>query len=120
MTDYRFKRGDIVYVDMPQGDTRGSEQSGIRPALIIQNDIGNKYSPTVIVSFLTTRKKTKLPTHVTVDANEETGLEFPSTVLLEQIKTIDKSRITKRVGQVSSNMVECINRALSVSVGLTL
>lgn len=118
MLDYRFKRGDIVFVDMPQG--KGSEQGKPRPALIIQNDVGNKYSPTVIVSFFTSREKTTLPTHVTVDADEETGLKVPSTVLLEQVTTIDKSRITERIGRIPLSKVDSINHALSVSVGLAV
>lgn len=117
MLDYKYKRGDIVFVQL-ETDTFGSEQGNSRPALIIQNDVGNKHSPTVIVSFLTSSSKSKLPTHVAIGANAESGLKLPSTVLLEQIRTVDKSRITKKIGQISLSEVESINHALSVSVGL--
>ena len=109
-------RGDIYYADLGQGI--GSEQYGMRPVLIIQNDMGNKYSPTVIVAAITSRlDKTMLPTHVCI-SSQESGLPLRSIVLLEQIKTIDKSRLTQRVGNLDTKSMERINHAICVSVGI--
>lgn len=113
MTDY-YKRGDIVYANF--NPAIGSEQNGIRPALILQNDIGNKYSHTVIVAAITTSHKKELPTHINL--NSVDFLESNSTLLLEQIRTIDKDRIQKYVGALSSNMMLAVDHAIAISVGL--
>ena len=111
-----FKRGDMFYADMPQGI--GSEQSGYRPVIILQNDVGNKYSATVIIAPLTSvsHAKVKLPTHYTMKA--ENGLERPSVVLLEQIHTIDKQRLKRHIGKVSDNALAGIEYALAISLGV--
>jgi len=112
----RINRGDMYYADLSQGI--GSEQSGIRPALIIQNDIGNKYSGTVIIAVITSRTvtKVKLPTHYFVKAQD--GLGRDSLILLEQIRTIDKKRLRRYIGALSCETMSRMDRALSISVGL--
>ena len=96
----------------------GSEQGGIRPVLIIQNDLGNKYSPTVIAAAITSqRAKANLPTHIMLQA-ENTGLARDSIVLLEQIRTIDKHRLKERMGRLDPNAMTQIDQALSISFGL--
>lgn len=110
-------RGDVVYIEI--APTVGSQQSGIRPAVVIQNDTGNKFSPTVIVAPMTSSQSKKpLPTHISVQPEAETGLSKPSIILFEQITTLDKSRILSKVGRFSDNMMEAINKALAISVGL--
>ncbi len=110
------KRGDIYYADL--SPVIGSEQGGIRPVLIVQNDVGNRYSPTVIAAAITSQKeKAKLPTHIEVRA-EDCGLARNSIVLLEQIRTIDKRRLKERMGKLDSGSMNQINRALSISFGL--
>ena len=110
------KRGDIYYADL--SPVVGSEQGGTRPVLIVQNDVGNKYSPTVIAAAITSQKyKTKLPTHISVNAGGG-GLQKDSIVLLEQVRTIDKQRLKERMGNLPQEEMEKINRALSVSFGL--
>jgi len=111
------KRGDMFYADL--SPVIGSEQGGIRPVLIIQNDTGNKYSPTVIVSAITSQmNKNKLPTHIALDS-EEFGLKADSVVLAEQIRTIDKSRLKEKIGHIDDNSIMGrINNALGVSFGL--
>lgn len=110
------KRGDIYYADL--GITEGSEQGGFRPVLIIQNDIGNKYSPTVIATAITSQQhKKQLPTHITLPANEN-GLIKDSIVLLEQVRTIDKSRLKSKIGTVRDNTLKCINQGLLISFGI--
>ena len=110
------KRGDIYYADL--SPVVGSEQGGVRPVLIVQNDVGNKYSPTVIAAAITSqREKTKLPTHIRVDA-DESGLAKDSIVLLEQIRTIDKQRLKERMGRLDMGSMNMVDRALSVSFGL--
>ena len=108
-----IKRGDMFYADL--SPVVGSEQGGIRPVLIIQNDLGNKYSPTVIAAAITSQtNKTKLPTHIEINS-EECGLKNDSVVLAEQIRTIDKSRI----GHIEDEkIINKINNALGVSFGL--
>lgn len=106
------KRGDIFYADL--GTVRGSEQGGIRPVLVVQNDIGNKYSPTVIVAPITSQDKTKLPTHVSLDM-VDSGLPKKSTVMMEQVRTLDKSRLKERVGSVNMAL---INASIAISMGL--
>ena len=111
-----IKRGDIYYADL--SPVVGSEQGGVRPVLIVQNDVGNKYSPTVIAAAITSqRDKTKLPTHIKVDA-DESGLAKDSIVLLEQIRTIDKSRLKKYIGKVDQNSANAIESASMISLGL--
>lgn len=115
MKDYL--RGDMYYADLGRGI--GSEQKGYRPVLIIQNNVGNKHSPTVIIAAITSKVgiKAKLPTHYFV--NTESGLEAPSIVLLEQIRTIDKKRLDSYIGHLSDNHIDGIDKALAVSIGLT-
>ena len=109
-------RGDIFYADL--NPVIGSEQGGIRPVLIIQNNIGNLYSPTVIVAAMTgkVRRKAKLPTHYIV--NGYGGLGEESIILLEQIRTIDKRRLKKYIGQIRQEDMERVNRCLKVSLGI--
>lgn len=112
----RVKRGDIYYADL--SPVVGSEQGGIRPVLIVQNDIGNKYSPTVIAAAITSqRDKAKLPTHIEVTASS-CGLAKDSIVLLEQIRTLDKRRLKERMGMLDDTSMGRIDQALSVSFGL--
>ena len=110
------KRGDIFYADL--SPVVGSEQGGIRPVIIIQNDIGNKYSPTVIVAAITSQiNKAKLPTHVEI-SSEEYGLNKDSVVLLEQIRTLDKRRLKEKIGHMTDNDMGKVDNALKVSIGL--
>ena len=112
----QVKRGDIYYADL--SPVVGSEQGGVRPVLIVQNDVGNKYSPTVIAAAITSQQfKTKLPTHISVDA-AVCGLSKNSVVLLEQIRTLDKQRLREKMGNLPENDMSRINNALSLSVGL--
>ena len=116
MTIITVKRGDIFYADL--SPVVGSEQGGVRPVIIIQNDIGNKYSPTVIISAITSQiNKAKLPTHVEI-SSEEYGLNKDSVVLLEQIRTLDKRRLKEKIGHMSDKDMEKVNKALLISVGL--
>ncbi len=109
-------RGDIYYADL--SPVVGSEQGGMRPVLIVQNDVGNKYSPTVIAAAITSQtNKAKLPTHITLNA-DRCGLSKDSVVLLEQIRTLDKRRLKERMGTLDSGSMNQINQALSVSFGL--
>jgi mRNA interferase MazF len=111
-----IKRGDILYADL--SPVIGSEQGGVRPVLVIQNDIGNKYSPTVIVAAITSQiNKAKLPTHVEIKA-EEYGISKDSVILLEQIRTIDKKRLKEKVGHLSDEMMKRVDDGLQVSFGL--
>ena len=111
-----IKRGDIYYADL--SPVVGSEQGGMRPVLIVQNDVGNRYSPTVIAAAITSRQsKTKLPTHIPIEA-QGCGLSKDSVVLLEQVRTLDKRRLKEKMGSVDFNSMKEINRALSVSFGL--
>ena len=112
-----IQRGDIFYADL--SPVVGSEQGGIRPVLIVQNDVGNKYSPTVIAAAITSRMtKNRLPTHLEVDATEY-GLAKDSIILLEQIRTLDKQRLRERMGHLDENSMTSVNKALSVSFGLS-
>ena len=112
-----IKRGDMFYADL--SPVIGSEQGGIRPVLVIQNNVGNKYSPTVIVSAITSRLgKNKLPTHIEL-GSEEFGLKSDSIILTEQIRTIDKSRLKEKIGHINDQTVMSkIDNALGVSFGL--
>ncbi len=108
------KRKDIYYADL--NPIVGSEQAGVRPVLIIQNDGGNKYSPTTIVAAITSKKgKPNLPTHVDID-NE--GLAMNSIVLLEQVRTIDKSRLVRYVGRANENTMQQVDRAVAISLDI--
>ncbi|MCL2107078.1 MAG: type II toxin-antitoxin system PemK/MazF family toxin [Oscillospiraceae bacterium] len=111
------KRGDIFYADL--SPVVGSEQGGIRPVLIVQNDVGNKFSPTVIAAAITSQKyKTDLPTHIKVDA-AGSGLARDSIVLLEQVRTLDKRRLKERMGNLESRDMQRVDRALTVSLGIS-
>ena len=111
-----IRRGDIFYADL--SPVVGSEQGGVRPVLIVQNDVGNKYSPTVIAAAITSqREKNKLPTHIQVNGTV-CGLSKDSIVLLEQVRTIDKQRLKEKMGKLDDTSMTNINQALSVSFGL--
>ena len=112
-----IKRGDMFYADL--SPVVGSEQGGIRPVLIIQNDLGNKYSPTVIAAAITSQTtKNKLPTHIEIES-KDWGLKNDSIVLTEQIRTIDKSRLKEKIGHIDdNNIMDKVNNALGVSFGL--
>lgn len=110
------KRGDIYYADL--SPVIGSEQGGIRPVLIVQNDVGNKFSPTVIAAAITSRRfKTQLPTHIQVDAHG-CGLAKDSIVLLEQVRTLDKKRLKEKMGNLDERDMNRVDHALSVSLGI--
>ena len=110
------KRGDIYYADL--SPVAGSEQGGIRPVLVIQNDIGNKYSPTVIAAAITSQiNKAKMPTHIELAAKDY-GLNKDSVILLEQIRTIDKRRLREKIGRIDDGLMASVNNALSISFGL--
>ena len=112
-----IKRGDMFYADL--SPVVGSEQGGIRPVLIIQNDTGNKYSPTVIAAAITSQTtKTKLPTHIEI-GSKEVGLKSESVVLAEQIRTIDKSRLREKIGHIDDEKImNKVNSAIGISFGL--
>ena len=110
------RRGEIYYADL--SPVVGSEQGGVRTVLIVQNDVGNKYSPTVIAAAITSQKeKSKLPTHIEINA-QNCGLAKNSVVLLEQIRTIDKKRLKERMGMLDEDAMYQVNSALSISFGL--
>ena len=108
----RVYRGEIYFANMIGKGSIGSEQGGTRPVLIIQNDIGNKFSPTTIVAEITSANKSAIPTHLDIK------LIKPSTILFEQITTIDKSRLQEKIGEIPSEMVDEMNNKLMVSLGL--
>lgn len=111
-----IKRGEIYYADL--SPVVGSEQGGVRPVLIVQNDVGNKHSPTVIAAAITSqREKAKLPTHIELNA-QSCGLAKDSVVLLEQIRTIDKKRLKEKMGALDIGSMGKINTALTISFGL--
>ncbi len=110
-----IRRGDIYYADL--SPVVGSEQGGIRPVLIVQNDVGNKFSPTVIAAAITSQTgKTRLPTHIEVLASS--GLAKDSVILLEQIRTIDKRRLKEKMGHLDDKVMSQVNEAISISFGL--
>ena len=112
-----IKWGDVVFVDFTD-NSRNSEQSGIRPAIIIQNDKGNEHSPTTIVASITSQEKRYLPTHVVVKPYQS-GLNKVSTILMEQVRTIDKSRILSKVGHIETDWLkEKIKKSLTISFGV--
>lgn len=111
-----IRRGDIFYANL--NPVVGSEQGGVRPVLIIQNNIGNKYSPTTIIAAITSKiKKAKLPTHVELSA-AEFNLEKDSVILLEQLRTIDKRRLKEKIAHLDDEIMSEIDRALMISLGL--
>jgi len=110
------KRGELYYADL--SPVVGSEQGGVRPVLIVQNDIGNKYAPTVIVAAITSQMtKAKIPTHIDL-ASENFGLPKDSVVLLEQIRTLDKQRLKEKICELDSVKMQQVNRAILVSLGI--
>ena len=117
MSEETVKRGDIFYADL--SPVIGSEQGGLRPVLIVQNDVGNKYSPTVIAAAITSQtSKSRLPTHINIDSNDF-GLMKNSVILTEQIRTIDKSRLKEKIGHIEDEKtLDKINNAIGVSFGL--
>ncbi len=112
-----IRRGDIYYADL--SPVIGSEQGGLRPVLIVQNDVGNKHSPTVIAAAITSKMgKAKLPTHIDI-SGIETGLAKNSVILLEQVRTIDKKRLKEKMGHLDDGTMAHVNSAISVSFGLS-
>ena len=116
------RRGDIYYADL--SPVVGSEQGGLRPVLIIQNDVGNRYSPTVIAAAITSRmQKTRLPTHIDVHSgpssgDDTSGLARDSVILLEQIRTLDKRRLREKLGHLDDETMRLVNDALGISFGI--
>lgn len=109
------KRGELYYADL--SPVVGSEQGGIRPILVVQNDIGNKYSPTIIAAAITSQmNKTKLPTHIPLP-QADFGLPKDSVVLLEQIRTLDKRRLKEKIGELPKNIMDKVNEGLLISLG---
>lgn len=115
MTQEKIYRGDLFFANL--NPVKGSEQGGKRPVVILQNDVGNKFSPTVIVAAITsrTRKKANIPTHVSLD---NAALEKDSQVLLEQIRTLDKTRLIKKVGKLTQDEMRAIDNSLEISLSL--
>ena len=115
--DTTVKRGDIYYADL--SPVVGSEQGGVRPVLIIQNDTGNRYSPTVIAAAITSQTgKARLPTHIDLPVDENCGLSRDSVVLLEQVRTLDKKRLRERMGHVEEHVMNKVDTGIEVGVGL--
>lgn len=109
-----IKRGELYYADL--SPVVGSEQGGVRPVLVVQNDVGNKYSPTVIVAAITSQiNKAKIPTHI--ELNTKYGLTKDSVLLLEQIRTLDKRRLKEKIGILDDKCMENVNNALLISLG---
>jgi mRNA interferase MazF len=114
--DHNIKRGDIYYADL--SPVVGSEQGGMRPVLIVQNDTGNRHSPTIIAAAITSQiNKARLPTHIELSARHY-GLTRDSVVLLEQIRTLDKRRLKERVGRLDDMLMQRVDSAIAVSFGL--
>jgi len=112
-----IKRGDIYYADL--SPVVGSEQGGIRPVVILQNDVGNRHSPTVIAAAITSRTgKAKLPTHIEVYANSY-GLSKDSVILLEQLRTLDKMRLKEKMGHLTDDLMTKVDKAINISMGLS-
>ncbi|MBQ7667982.1 MAG: type II toxin-antitoxin system PemK/MazF family toxin [Clostridia bacterium] len=111
-----IKRGDIYYADL--SPVVGSEQGGVRPVLIVQNNVGNKFSPTVIAAAITSQiNKAKMPTHIEIGAADY-GLSKDSVILLEQVRTIDKKRLKERIGHLNEHLMNRVNEAIEISFGL--
>ncbi len=109
-----IKRGELYYADL--SPVVGSEQGGVRPILVVQNDIGNKYSPTIIAAPITSQiNKAKLPTHIEVDTS--CGLQKDSVILAEQLRTLDKKRLKDKIGTIDNKAMQKVNNALLVSLG---
>lgn len=116
MNKLEVKRGYIFFADL--SPVVGSEQGGYRPVLVVQNDMGNKYSPTVIVAAITSQiDKAKLPTHVEIEAGAH-GLDKDSVILLEQVRTIDKQRLQDKLTELDEKIMQKVNQALKISLGL--
>jgi mRNA interferase MazF len=114
----QVKKGDLYFADL--SPVIGSEQGGVRPVLVVQNNVGNRYSPTIIVAAVTSQKnKANLPTHVEIAA-DGSGLSKNSVVLLEQLRTIDKKRLKERIGTIDHNRLPDVDEALGVSLGITM
>ena len=109
-----IKRGEMYYADL--SPVIGCEQGGIRPVLIIQNDVGNHYSPTVIAAAITSRKKKRMPTHLLT--GKEPGLYTDSRIMLEQVRTIDRARLIRYIGRLDDDMMQRVDHAIAVSLGL--
>ena len=117
MMENTVKRGDIFYADL--SPVVGSEQGGVRPVLIIQNDTGNRYSPTVIAAAITSQTgKARLPTHIELPVEQEYGLTRDSVVLLEQVRTLDKRRLREKMGRLDDGVMKQVDAAIAVSFGL--
>ena len=113
-----IKRGELYYADL--SPVVGSEQGGVRPVLVVQNDVGNKYSPTVIAAAITSKlNKARLPTHIEISADDY-GLSKDSVILLEQIRTLDKRRLKERIGELSPILMSKVEKALLISLGVVL
>ncbi len=111
------KRGDIFYADL--SPVIGSEQGGVRPVLVVQNDVGNRYSPTVIVAAVTSQiNKAKLPTHIEI-SGVEYGLSKDSVILLEQIRTIDKKRLKEKIGRLNDDVMDSVDYGMKISFGIS-
>ena len=113
------KRGEIYFANFDNECAIGSEQKGIRPVLIIQNDVGNKYSPTVIALMITSKNKKKLPTHVEIDGKKY-GLNKNSIILAEQVKTIDKERLIRKVGRLDNEKLLEVKNAIKLSLNIRM
>lgn len=111
----KIRRGDIFYADL--SPVIGSEQDGIRPIVVIQNDVGNRFSPTIIGIAITSKEKVKMPTHLEIDGTKY-GLEKDSVILAEQIRTLDKSRLKEKVGKLDKDTLEKLKKAIEISFGL--
>lgn len=111
----KVKRGEIYYADL--SPVIGSEQAGIRPILVVQNDVGNKFSPTIIGIAITSRQKVKLPTHIEIEGTKY-GLDKDSVILAEQIRTLDKKRLREKVGMLDNETMEKVKRAIEISFGI--
>lgn len=111
----KVKRGEIYYADL--SPVIGSEQAGIRPILVVQNDVGNKFSPTIIGIAITSKQKAKLPTHIEIEGTKY-GLDKDSVILAEQIRTLDKKRLKEKVGQIDEETMEKVKRAIEISFGI--
>lgn len=110
-----IKRGELYYADL--SPVVGSEQGGVRPVLIVQNDVGNKYSPTIIAAAVTSKiNKAKLPTHIELHSNTY-GLQKDSVILLEQIRTLDKRRLKERIGELNDSIMSEVDKAILISLG---
>lgn len=110
-----IKRGELYYADL--SPVVGSEQGGIRPVLVVQNDVGNKYSPTVMAAAVTSKiNKAKLPTHIELSSNSY-GLQKDSVILLEQIRTLDKRRLKERIGELNESTMTRVDKAILISLG---